>query len=62
MVDFFIYFYGIMLPQKCSRIQTLRVEPRRIQGAGRNRNFLNLIWATPIELLSTEVEFRVRTD
>jgi len=59
MVDLFIYFCGIMLAQKCSRIHTLRVEFRGIGGAGCNSNFLNLIPVTPVELLSSEVEFRV---
>jgi len=51
-----------MYPQKCSQIHTLRVESRGIRVAGRNGNFLNLIRATLVELLSSEVEFRVRTD
>ena len=62
MVDFFIYFYEIMLPQKCSEIHTLKIESSGIRSARSNGNFLNLIQATLMELLSSEVEFRVRAD
>jgi len=49
-----------MLPQKYSTIRTLKVESRGIQCVGRNCSLLNLIGATLVELLSSEVEFRVR--
>jgi len=51
-----------MLLQKCSQIHTLKLESRGTWLAGRNGNFLNLIGAMLIELLSSEVEFRVRVD
>ena len=60
MVDFFICFYGIILLLKCSQTYTMKVESRGIREVRRNSNCLNLILVTLVDLLTSEIEFRVR--